>query len=94
MAGMLEPSKIIINHIIKVMRSKLASLLGIFTMGMLGSPHRQRVPTIKKPLPPPAREEINLAKQMTSRGMTLFNIDGKEVWAINEKNAIRKAAKV
>jgi len=76
------------------MRSKLASLLGIFTMGMFRSPERHRLPTFKKPPPPPARKKNNVAKIMTTRGLNLFNIDGKEVWAINEKNAIRKAAKV
>lgn len=30
-------------------------------------------------------------RQSEARGLKLFNIDGVEVWAINKKNAIRKA---
>jgi hypothetical protein len=31
---------------------------------------------------------------MREKGMTLFNIEGIEVWALNEKNAKRKAKKI
>lgn len=33
----------------------------------------------------------SVSNVLTAKGLKLFNIDGIEVWAINEKNARRKA---
>lgn len=40
-----------------------------------------------------ATQDGYLPKPPRPNGLKLFNIDGNEVWAINEKNAIRKANK-
>jgi hypothetical protein len=40
------------------------------------------------------RMQQGLESQKKNKGLKEFNIDGKIVWALNEKNAIRKAKKV
>lgn len=45
--------------------------------------------SIHRPAPQPKPK-----KDIKPKGLQMFNIDGIEVWAINEKNARRKAAKL
>jgi len=42
----------------------------------------------------PPRVSRKPKKVPKPKGLQMFNIDGVEVWAINEKNARRKAAKL
>lgn len=84
-------------------RSIFAPLLAIFGLG-LSEANEPRgpfgVPRMSNPPPPPPRPLPPLIRhnptneQMRRKGLKSFHIDGKEVWALNEKNAIRKAAKL
>ena len=74
------------------MKKGMMSALGMYAYAMMlssmGSSNHyisdsDVIDNIKKP-----------ARFVPSKGMKKFNINGKEVWAINEKNAIRKAGKL
>lgn len=67
-------------------KSDIATFLAV--SAMLGGdtmPTRVERTPIKRYVPPGHVE--------SKRGLKQFFIDGQEVWAINEKNAIRKAKK-
>jgi hypothetical protein len=40
------------------------------------------------------KQDRRFQKQIPEKGLRKWNIDGIEVWAINEKNAIRKITKL
>lgn len=63
----------------------LAMMAAMFEGGM--SPHGST--SIRRPAKEPKPK-----KDIKPNGLKLFNIDGIEVWAINEKNARRKADKL
>ncbi|MBD2753824.1 hypothetical protein [Spirosoma validum] len=52
------------------------------------SKRRIPIPSVFPDVTAEKRAEINIRK-----GLTLFDIDGQKIWALNHKNAIRKAYK-
>lgn len=60
----------------------LATIMALTAISNQGS--RIEMPSIEK----------SVDNVMREKGMKLFNIDGVEVWALNEKNARRKAKKI
>lgn len=62
----------------------LAMIMAMTSMAM--EPERKRKSLVPGKLPPANRETLH-----KHNGMKQFFIDGVEVWAINEKNAVRKA---
>ena len=67
------------------MKSISKNLAVILTMAALSNERpRNNIPTVEK----------SIDTVLRANGMKLFNVDGIEVWALNEKNAIRKAKKL
>jgi hypothetical protein len=60
----------------------LAAIMALTAISNRGS--RIEMPSVEK----------SVDNVMREKGMTLFNIEGIEVWALNEKNAKRKAKKI
>jgi hypothetical protein len=66
------------------MKSISKNLAAILTMAALTNVRtRIEAPTVAK----------SIDNVLRAKGLKLFNIDGVEVWALNEKNARRKAKK-
>lgn len=64
------------------MKSISKNLAAILTMVALTNERpRKNIPTVEK----------SADTVLRAKGLTLFNIDGIEVWALNERNARRKA---
>jgi hypothetical protein len=59
----------------------LAAIMAMTAISNHGS--RREMPSVEK----------SIENVMRGKGMKLFNIEGVEVWALNEKNARRKAKK-
>jgi len=67
------------------MKSISKNLAVILTMAALSNERpRNNIPTVEK----------SIDTVLRANGMKLFNVDGIEVWALNEKNARRKAKKL
>jgi len=73
------------------MNSKLKSLyLMAVGMAAMGNMYQEPLPPRENPIIDWDKAKRNQAK---AKGLKQFFINGKEVWALNEKNAIRKAKK-
>lgn len=66
------------------MKSSMKSLAAIMAItALINEGTSKEMPSITK----------SVGNVLRAKGMKLFNIDGVEVWALNEKNARRKAKK-
>ena len=70
------------------MKSKFSRLTMIMALASIGSSNNPGITSGKKLNP-----KLNKNPNMNPNGLTKFIIDGKEIYALNEKNAIRKANK-
>ena len=67
--------------------SKMTSIAAMLALAAFANDDRPKVPKIANINPAPIEPP-------KPKGLKLFNVDGIEIWAINEKNARRKAGKV
>ena len=79
---------------------KMAQLMMMFAAMGAMMPDSFSGHNYKEELTPEELEEIervrrqNALKRKKKQGMKEFNIDGIKIWALNEKNAVRKVSKL
>jgi hypothetical protein len=78
------------------MNKKIIGALGLYAFAMMASSGLPPIFETEDPNEGIKRKDHKSkpVKYIPGKGMRMFNINGVEVWAINEKNAIRKAKNV
>jgi hemolysin activation/secretion protein len=71
----------------------MKGMMGLYLMAAMMSDGQRKEEWQPQARPKPQPKKPQPKKQIIPKGLKCFDIDGIEVWAINEKNARRKLKK-